>query len=253
MDNDLQKAIENDEFVVYFQPQITLVTQKIIGVEALVRWKHPNIGLVFPDKFIKIAEENRAIIEIGIIVFKKSLEQLIRWKKAKLFDGRIAINISAIQLEEENFVAIVEHICKDMLVTPFEIELEITESYIMKNPKKSIKTLQNLADLGFHISIDDFGTGYSSLSYLKQLPVHKLKIDRSFVKDLPEDKEDQAISKTIIALAKNLELEVLAEGVETIEQHKFLEENLCDSAQGYLFSKPIDSESFYMYLQSKDR
>lgn len=249
MDNEIQKAIENDEFVVHFQPQINLNSQKIIGAEALVRWNKPHVGLVPPDEFIKKSEENRTIIKIGIIVFKKSLEQLLRWKSNDLFEGILAINVSAIQLEEDNFAITIENICRDMKIPPRDIELEITESYIMKNPEKSIKTLQNLKDVGFNISIDDFGTGYSSLSYLKQLPVDKLKIDRSFIKDLPDDNEDKAISKTIIALAKNLELEVLAEGVETEEQRKFLQENLCDSAQGYLFAKPLDSEAFYAYLE----
>ena len=251
LDNEIQKAIENDEFVVYFQPQIHLNSKKVIGAEALVRWNKPNARLVFTDEFIKRSEENRAIIKIGIIVFKKSLEQLLRWKSNNLFEGILAINISAIQLEEDDFAITIENICKEMTVQPTDIELEITESYIMKNPQKSIKTLQNLKNLGFNISIDDFGTGYSSLSYLKQLPVvDKLKIDRSFIKDLADNNEDRAISKTIISLAKNLELEVLAEGVETEFQRKFLEDNLCDSVQGYLFSVPLDSEAFYAYLES---
>jgi diguanylate cyclase (GGDEF)-like protein/PAS domain S-box-containing protein len=251
MNNEIQKAIENDEFVVYFQPQINLNSQKIIGAEALVRWNKPNSRLVFPDEFIKKSEENRTIIKIGIIVFKKSLEQLLRWKSNNLFEGILAINISAIQIEEDDFAITIENICKEMAVQPTDIELEITESYIMKNPEKSIKTLQNLKNLGFNISIDDFGTGYSSLSYLKKLPVDKLKIDRSFIKDLAYNNEDKAISKTIISLAKNLGLEVIAEGVETEDQRKFLEDNLCDSGQGYLFSKPLESESFYYYLKSQ--
>ncbi|MBU1218008.1 EAL domain-containing protein [bacterium] len=250
LDNEIQKAIENDEFVVYFQPQINLNSKKVIGAEALVRWKKPNSRLVFPDAFIKKSEENRTIIKIGIIVFKKSLEQLLRWKSNNLFEGILAINISAVQLEEDDFAITIENICKEMDIQPTDIELEVTESYIMKNPQKSIKTLRNLKNLGFNISIDDFGTGYSSLSYLKQLPVDKLKIDRSFIKDLADNNEDRAISKTIISLAKNLELEVLAEGVETEVQRKFLEDNLCDSVQGYLFSVPLDSEAFYAYLKS---
>ncbi len=251
LNNEIQSAIENDEFVVHFQSQIDLSTKEIIGAEALVRWEKPNVGLVFPGDFIQKAEENRAIIDIGLIVFKKSLEEIKKWQSNNLFQGKLAINISAVQLEEENFVTEIEEICKTMNVKPSDIELEITESYIMKNPEQSIEVLHTLKKLGFKISIDDFGTGYSSLSYLKKLPIHKLKIDRSFIKDLPYDKEDVSISKAIISLAKNLELEVLAEGVETIEQQEFLEKNSCDSVQGYLFSKPIDSESFYTYLSSK--
>lgn len=252
LDSETQRAIENDEFVVYFQPQMDLNSKKVIGAEALVRWNKPDVGLIFPDTFIKKAEESRAIIAIGLIVFKKSLEQLIRWKKENLFMGKLAINISAIQLEEDDFIFSIENICKEMGVEPVDIELEITESYIMINPDKSIKTLQTLQGLGFQISIDDFGTGHSSLSYLKRLPVHKLKIDRSFIMNLPSDNKDKAISKTIITLAKNLNLEVLAEGVETVEQEIFLQNNGCNSAQGYLFSRPIDSEAFYSYLISKN-
>jgi diguanylate cyclase (GGDEF)-like protein/PAS domain S-box-containing protein len=252
LDNEMEKAIINDEFVVYFQPQVDLQNNgAFIGAEALVRWNKPDVGLVFPDHFIRKAEENRSIINIGNIVFRKSLEQLKIWNKANIFTGRLAINISAVQLEDENFVKTIESICKDMEVDPKHIELEITESYIMKNPEQSIHILRILKNLGFYISIDDFGTGYSSLNYLKQLPVHKLKIDRSFIMDLPEDKEDRAITRAIISLAKNLELEVLAEGIETKEQEMFLRENWCDSAQGYYYSKPIDSESFYKLLCSK--
>ena len=251
LDKEIEYALQNDEFVVYFQPQIDLLNNNIIGAEALVRWEKPNGDLIFPDIFIPRAEENRSIVSLGLIVFQKSLRNYKKWEKNNLFNGRIAINISAIQLEEEDFISSIEQICEEEGVSPSHIELEITESYIMSNPEKSIHLLNNLQKLGFSISIDDFGTGYSSLSYIKKLPVNKLKIDRSFVKDLPHDNEDKAISRVIISLAKNLDLEVLAEGVETREQKEFLQENWCDSAQGYLFSKPIDEESFYKYLEKK--
>lgn len=251
LDKDIRKAIDNNEFVVHFQPQIDLMTNKIIGAEALVRWQKPGVGLIYPDQFIQKSEENRCIIDIGIIVFKKSLAEFKRWQEDGLFDGKIAINISAIQIEEKDFAKVIENLCEEANVAPSNIELEITESYIMTNPTRSIRKLQKLKDLGFKISLDDFGTGYSSLSYLKQLPLHKIKIDRSFIKDLPHNKEDMAISKAIIALGQNLELEILAEGVETLEQKIFLEANQCHSSQGYLFSKPLDKESFYTYLESK--
>lgn len=250
MDSELQSAIKNDEFVIFFQPQIDLCNNKIIGAEALVRWQKPGIGLIFPDAFIKKAESTRAIVDIGKIVLKKSLINYKKWHDTLFFKGSIAINISLVQFEEEDFIDSLLNICQEVGVAPKSIDLEITESHIMKNPEESIKMLQKLKDLNFGISIDDFGTGYSSLSYIKKLPIHKLKIDRSFIKDLPCDSEDKAISRAIISLAKNIDIKVLAEGVETHEQQKFLAENFCDSVQGYLYSKPIDEDSFYAYLKT---
>jgi diguanylate cyclase (GGDEF)-like protein len=242
LDNDLKHAVENDEFVIYYQPQINLRTNELIGLEALVRWKHPVEGIIMPNDFIARTEETRLIISLGALIFKKALEQLKQWQEKGFFNGILAINISSVQIEEENFAEKIEAIRQEVGVNALNIELEVTESCLMHNPTQVSKTLQKLENLGYKISIDDFGTGYSSLSYLKQLPLHKLKIDRSFIKDLPQDKDDQAISKAIIALGKTLDLEVLAEGVETQEQKAFLIENKCDSMQGYLFAKPMSSE-----------
>lgn len=242
LDNELKHAIENDEFVVYYQPQINLHTNRMIGLEALVRWQHPVEGIIPPNNFIGRAEETRLIISLGLLVFKKSLMQMKKWDEQAFFDGVMAINISSVQIEEENFVESIEVIRQEIGINAQRIELEVTESCFMNNPDQVSKTLQKLENLGYKISIDDFGTGYSSLSYLKQLPLHKLKIDRSFIRDLPHDTDDQAISKAIIALGKTLELEVLAEGVETEEQKAFLIENRCDSMQGYLFAKPLSAE-----------
>ncbi|WP_263833109.1 putative bifunctional diguanylate cyclase/phosphodiesterase [Sulfurospirillum oryzae] len=243
LDNDLKDAIENDEFVIHFQPQINLQTSKLIGLEALVRWQHPTNGFMMPNNFIARAEETRLIIPLGLLIFRKALEQIKVWHKQNFFEGIVAINISSIQIEEEDFVEKIEAIRENIGVSALTIEFEVTESCFMNNPDQFAKTLKKLKNLGYKISIDDFGTGYSSLSYLKQLPLHKLKIDRSFIKDLPYDKDDQAISKAIIALGKTLELEVLAEGVETEEQKAFLIENGCDSMQGYLFAKPMSAEA----------
>lgn len=248
MDKELREAIEKDEFVLYFQPIIDLQSDTILGAEVLVRWNHPERGLIFPDNFIARAEETQLIIPLGELIFKKAALQLKEWESKGIVFSVLAINISSVQIEQENFVSMVERLCDEMNVECSKIELEVTESFIMKNPKKSAQTLQKLKNLGFSISIDDFGTGYSSLSYLKTLPIDKLKIDRSFVQDLPEDKEDRAIVRDIVALAKNLELEVLAEGVETSLQKEFLIENWCDSAQGYLFAKPLPAEEFVKFL-----
>lgn len=249
MDKEIKEAIAKDEFVLHFQPLVDVQTDKIIGVEALVRWQHPSRGLIYPDAFIPRSEETHVILELGELIFKKALKQLKYWQEEQIFEGVMAINISSIQIEHSNFIATLESLCQSYEISCSSIELEVTESFIMKNPAQSAQTLQKLENLGFHISVDDFGTGYSSLSYLKTLPLHKLKIDRSFIKDLPHDKDDRAIVRAIISLAKNLEMEVLAEGVETREQQQFLIENWCDSAQGYLFAKPMSAEEFEKFIR----
>ncbi|MDD3342887.1 MAG: EAL domain-containing protein [Sulfurospirillaceae bacterium] len=250
MDNAIKRGLDNDEFCLHYQPQIDLLnTGHVIGVEALVRWYSPHVGWIFPNDFIPRAEENRLIIPLGEVIFTKALKQIKSWEKDGIFNGTMAINISAIQLGEENFLDKIEAIRQDCDVCASTIELEITESFLMKDPTFASATLQKLKNIGYKISIDDFGTGYSSLAYLKQLPLHKLKIDRTFIKDLPTDKDDKAIVRAIIALARALELEVLAEGVETEEQSAFLIENWCDTAQGYLFAKPMSAEDFESFLR----
>ena len=249
LDNEIKRAIEKDEFVLYYQPQVDLETKKVVGIEALVRWMDPMKGVMNPDFFIPRAEENRLIVILGEMVFKKALYQLQAWKNQKLFEGKMAINISGVQMEEENFVQRIESIRQEINVDASSIELEVTESYVMTKATSSIPMLQELKDLGYSIAVDDFGTGYSSLSYLKQLPLQKLKIDRSFIKDLPYDYEDRAILRAIVDLAKGLKLEVLAEGVEEEEQKDFLLKNGCKMAQGFLFAKPMSVEACEEYLR----
>lgn len=249
-DSELKEAIKNEEFILHYQPQIDLQTNKLIGLEALVRWQKADGEMIGPDTFIKQSEENKMIIEIGEIVMKKAFMTLKEFQEEKSFQGTMAINISAVQIDDIHFISQLEKRCKDAKISPSFVELEITESYIMHHPEKSIEILDELHQKGFKISIDDFGTGYSSLSYLKKLPVDKLKIDRSFIKDLPQDSEDSAITKTIITLAKNLNLEVIAEGVETQAQDLFLKENGCDSVQGYLYAKPMDKARLEEYFKS---
>ncbi len=248
LDKEIKQGIEEEQFVLYYQPLVDLSSDEITGVEVLVRWEHPEKGLIFPNEFIPRAEETHLIIPLGELILQKAFKQLIEWKEKGIFKGIMAVNISSVQIEQEEFIEKIEALCRTLNVDTSKVELEVTESFIMKNPKKSAQTLQKLENLGFNIAVDDFGTGYSSLSYLKTFPIHKLKIDRSFIQDLPNDKDDRAIVRAIISLAKNLELEVLAEGVETNEQKEFLIENWCDSAQGYLFAKPMSTQNFEAFI-----
>lgn len=244
LDKALQEALEADAFVLHYQPQVDLGCGKIIGAEVLVRWQHPQRGLLYPNVFIPRAEESGFMVPLGWAIAKKALMQMAQWQRAGLFEGVLAINISTVQIETEDFVQTMHGLCQEAGVSPAHVELEVTESFVMKNTFESIQKLRALKAVGFKLSVDDFGTGYSSLSYLKELPIDKLKIDRSFVKDLPQSEEDCAIVKAIIALAKNLHLEVLGEGVETQEQALFLKNESCHAAQGYFYAKPMPPEQF---------
>ncbi|MFA5215669.1 EAL domain-containing protein [Sulfuricurvum sp.] len=238
----LKKAIPNHELKLYFQPQVDPKSGLIIGFESLLRWFSPQ-GAISPSDFIPIAEESGLIIEIGEFVLMESFKTAKRWADANLLKGRIAVNVSAHQFIHTNFMAVLERILENTHCKPEWIELEITERSILSNPEKVIMILEELRNKGFHVSIDDFGTGYSSLSYLKNLPVNKLKIDISFVRDIMHQPKNQTIVKTIIALAKGLDMEVLAEGVETHEEMEFLRMNDVDSIQGYYYYKPVSIEA----------
>ena len=246
----LYKAIDNEEFLVYYQPQIDARERKIIGMEALIRWNHPKDGLIPPFEFIGIAEDNGLIVPIDLWVMDRAMRQLVEWYKEGLNPGVLALNLSLKQLHQENFIETFAKILKRTACKPEWVELEVTESSIMQNPEDSIALLDKLSAMGIELAIDDFGTGYSSLSYLKRLPLDKLKIDKSFIDDIPHKEEDVGISKAIIALAKSLNLRVIAEGVETQEQLDFLLENDCDNIQGYFFSKPLPSDAMQKYLQN---
>lgn len=238
MESSLRIAIQNNQFEVYFQPQFEAKSEKIVGMEALVRWIHPSLGMIPPGKFIPLSEENGLIINIDRIVMKKAMTQFSLWKKAGLEPGILAINLSMKRLNEVDFI---EQLLENMQELEFEpqwLELEVTESQVMNNPDASIEKLRTISKLGIELAIDDFGTGYSSLSYLKKLPLNKLKIDQSFVRDIPYDEDDISITKAIIALAKSLNLKLIAEGVETKEQKDFMLENGCEYIQGYYYSKP---------------
>ncbi len=250
LDEDLRKAIRNEEFELYYQPQLETAAEKIIGAEVLLRWNHPKKGLISPLDFIPVAEENGMIIEIGEWVFKQACKHL----RKRLAVGKqpvpIAINLSAVQFSNKGLIDMVESTLKQEKLPSQLIELEITESAIMENADKAIEITDELTKLGIRIAIDDFGTGYSSLAYLKKFTVDKLKIDREFIKHLPHDKEDVALTSTMIMLAKNLELDVLAEGVETKEQVDFLFQKGCSIVQGYYYSKPLPEDEFISYVAS---
>jgi len=250
LENALRRALERNEFVVYYQAKVDLQTQQIIGAEALLRWQHPELGLLTPIHFISLAEETGLIIDIGAWVMQESCKQARRWQTVSADFIRVAVNLSARQFREDGLKQMIADALEDSGLSAECLELEITESMIMQNADRASAVLQYFRDLGAHVLIDDFGTGYSSLSYLKQFPIDALKIDRSFVRDIPHDTDDMAITSAVIAMAKSLNMRVVAEGVETASQLKFLDSKGCDQMQGFIFSEPISSDDFYDLLKS---
>ncbi len=248
MKTSLRQALDNEEFLIHYQPQIDLSTNTLIGIEALVRWQHPRKGLLTPKKFISFAEETGMIIEIDQWVMKTAMKQVVQWKIEGLTPGILALNISMQQLENPNFYNIIRNAMERYNFKPEWLELEITEGHMMKNHVEVINKLKQVGKLGINISIDDFGTGYSSLSLLKRLPINRLKIDRSFIEDIPDDEEDIAIINSIIVLAKSLNLELIAEGVETPEQEKFLISKDCMCVQGHYYYHPLSVEDLQEIL-----
>ncbi|MGB3962462.1 MAG: EAL domain-containing protein [Sulfurimonas sp.] len=251
MESSLRMAIKEQQFVVYFQPQYNISQNAIIGMEALIRWKHPSLGLVAPSKFIPIAEESGLIIEIDQIVMKLAMKQFALWYAQGLNPGVLSLNLAMKQLGEKYFIEMLLETMHGIGFKPEWLELEVTEGQVMNNPDASIEKLKKISDIGVELAIDDFGTGYSSLAYLKKMPLNKLKIDRSFVKDLPDDEEDAAITKAIIALGKSLNLKLIAEGVETQGQRDFLAEHGCDTIQGYFYAVPMPAEEIILLLEKK--
>ncbi len=251
LENQLRQSIKLKEMEVYYQLQIDAKDDSIIGMEALVRWNHPDMGLVSPAVFIPLAEDIGFIMELDEWVTKEAILQFKQWYLDGLNPGILSLNLSIQRVEQDGFISSIENILNSNLLATKYLSFEITETKIMKNPEKSIETLNKLHKLGIKLSIDDFGTGHSSLSYLKKLPIDKLKIDRSFIKDIPKDLDDMEITKTIIAMAKNLNLNVIAEGVETKEQKDFLVQNACHEIQGYLYHKPSPADEIKQILQGK--
>jgi diguanylate cyclase (GGDEF)-like protein len=247
LESHLRKASTN-EFVVHYQPQVDLRSGRISGAEALVRWQHPEYGLLSPVKFIPLAEETGLISTIGKHVCFTACAQNKTWQEAGFSPIRMAINISMYQFNQRDFIRMLKGVLNEVGLAPEYVELELTESIVMQNIEYTASTLNELKAFGIHCAIDDFGTGYSSLSYLKNLPIGKLKLDKSFVNSLTKDPNDDAISKAVISMAHSLNLRVVAEGVETAGQLEFLRAHHCDEAQGYLFGKPLPAREFVQLL-----
>ncbi|MDH5680673.1 MAG: EAL domain-containing protein, partial [Spirochaetota bacterium] len=251
LESDMHKALSNGEFKVYYQPKISLKTGFIVGMEALIRWQHPKNGLVSPAHFIPMAEENGLIIPIGEWVLNVACKQAKLWQEAGHGSLKLSVNLSARQFQLQNLVEIIESALENSGLDSSFLELEITETDIMKNVESAIQTLKRINDMGVHISIDDFGTGYSSLSYLKRFPLDALKVDQSFIRGMEEDEDSKAIVKAIISMSQSLNLKIVAEGVENLDQLSYLHDEQCDEAQGYYFSPPVPASEFIGFINDK--
>ncbi len=251
LEQELVHALKQNEFTLHYQPQYDLKTQKITGAEALVRWNNINLGSVSPEEFIAVAEDTGSIIEIGYFIFRTACREFMRWKAAGLDINLIAINISSVQFRQPNAFENFKRIIEETGISAEHIEIELTERYIMEYSTENLTILDDLRELGCRISIDDFGTGYSSMSYLKRLSIDTIKIDKSFIMDLPDDIHDAEVAQAIIVLSQSLRYEVIAEGIETLEQESLLREYKCDMGQGYYFGKPMDADTFVQFVKEK--
>jgi predicted signal transduction protein with EAL and GGDEF domain len=248
IENSLREALAHDELQLLYQPEINLHTGKMIGLEALVRWNHPQLGVLDPNQFIRVAEETDLIIAVDDWVLRTACRQSRRWQEAGYAKIRIAVNISARRFESPDFVQSVHRQLTESGLAPEHLELELTEHAMMRRVENTISQMRELVALGVSIAIDDFGTGYSSLNYLKRLPISKLKIDQSFVRDIGTDADDRAIIQAVTGLGHTLKKRVIAEGVETEMQRRFLEDAGCDEAQGYLFAEPLAPSQLASFL-----
>ena len=244
LESNLRGGLEREEFVVHYQPQVDTRSFQLVGMEALVRWNHPGLGLLYPKEFISLAEDSGLIIQLGDWALRAACAQSMAWQDAGLAPMRLSVNFSARQFQQAAFISSVAEILKETNLDPRWLELELTESSIMKDPEQAIEKLHELKLMGIRVAIDDFGTGYSSLNYLKRFPIDTLKIDKSFVSDLCKDPHDTAIVRAIITLGHALDLTVVAEGVETQEQLQYLSSLDCDVVQGFLFSKSLSPSAF---------
>ncbi len=253
LENDLRHAIQRNQLFLAYQPIIDMKRRRIVSAEALIRWRHPELGIIPPDSFIPLADETGLIHSIGEWVVHKACEQLRVWQDLGHEGLSVAVNVSAAQFKQDGLVAGIEHILRETGIDAHDLELEITETVAMQSADTTIQTLRRFKNMGISISIDDFGTGYSSLSYLKRFPIDTLKIDRSFVRDISVDSDDAAIVQAINSLGKTLKLRLVAEGVETREQFDYLCQQGCDRMQGYYFSKPVDAAEFLVLLERTPR
>jgi EAL domain-containing protein (putative c-di-GMP-specific phosphodiesterase class I) len=252
LETNLRRALELEEFTLHYQAKVNFKTGAITGVEALLRWHNPQLGSVSPARFIPLAEETGLIVPIGKWVLRTACRQSVAWLKQGLPPVGMSVNLSMRQLNDESLVPEIQSVLAETGMDPEMLELEVTESSIMSNSARAVKMLTAIKDLGVKLAIDDFGTGYSSLAHLKRFPIDTLKVDRSFIREVPNDKEDKAIAEAIIAMGKTLSLTVVAEGVETPEQQQFLSERLCDEMQGYYFSTPVAAQDFAELLRSHE-
>ncbi len=249
LENSLRHALERGELLLHYQPKVDLQNGAMLGMEALLRWQHPEMGMISPASFIPLAEETGLIVPIGTWVLHTACARNKAWQEAGFAPISVAVNLSARQFWQQDLVETVRAVLSETRLDPAFLELEITESLLMHNAEEASATLKKLKAMGIRLSIDDFGTGYSSLSYLKRFPIDTLKIDRSFVRDIISDPDDAAIAKAVISLAHDMKLKVVAEGVETEEQMNFLRQRNCDEIQGYYFSRPIPEEAFTELLR----
>ena len=239
LETALRRALERDQFSLHYQPKVDMASGQITGVEALLRWTHPDIGMVSPAQFIPLAEEIGLIVPIGRWVLKEACAQNMTWQRRGLRPVTMAVNLSPRQFADAHLLHDVDEAWLASGMSPVLLQLEVTESMVMRNVTRAIKVLDAIQSRGIRLAIDDFGTGYSSMSLMKQFPIDTIKIDRSFVRDLPDDSEDRAIAQAIISMGKALGMTIIAEGVETVEQEAFLRSHSCDEMQGFLFSKPL--------------
>lgn len=248
MEAALRKAIDNQEFVLHYQPKIQAQTGDVTDCEALIRWQSPELGLVSPGEFVPLAEEADLILPIGEWVMAEACRQQVAWKRQGLCDIKVSVNVAGVQFGKGNLKHVVRECIDSTGINPTRLNLEITETMLMTNAEALLKLLHEIREMGPSFSIDDFGTGYSSLAYLKRFPVDELKIDQSFIADLPGGVDDQAIVRAIVAMAQSLDLSVVAEGVEDIAQFNFLKRTGCDLIQGYYFSKPLNADDFATFF-----
>jgi EAL domain-containing protein (putative c-di-GMP-specific phosphodiesterase class I) len=249
LESELRLALARGELLLYYQPKWALTTQRLVGTEALVRWRHPRLGLVPPAEFIPLAEERGLIVALGRWVTQQACRQMRAWREAGFAPPPVAVNLSARQFSSESLVSDVLQAIEQHGLKPGELDVELTESALMSEPERAGVVLRQLQEHGVSVAIDDFGTGYSSLAYLKRFPAAKVKIDRSFIDGLPGDKDDMAITQAIIALAHSLQLRVVAEGVETTGQLDVLRQMGCDEAQGFLLGRPMEAQALQALLQ----
>jgi diguanylate cyclase (GGDEF)-like protein len=241
LENDLHGALERREFVLHYQPKVNLLTGAMTGVEALLRWRHPKHRLIRPSRFISIAENNGLIVPIGKWVLAEACRQVKAWQVGGSTPVGIAVNVSPVELRAKGYVAGVQRVLSETGLAASRLELEITETFLMQDTIRTAMVLDELKEMGVRLALDDFGTGYSSLSFLKRFPIDTLKIDHSFVRDLATDTDDAGIVSAVVDMGKNLNMRVVAEGVETLEQYAFLKRHRCPEAQGFYFSKPMSA------------